>query len=134
MSEGRSRTGGRQTAYLRTLLGLAAGAAILGGGRVAWRAARPAGGHRGARPLGAAILGGAWFAWRQTRTSGDHRVARLVAASPFGNVRPGVGYVGDAACARCHPAIVESYRAHPMGRSVAPAAAATGDGPGAAPP
>jgi hypothetical protein len=69
----------------------------------------------------AAVLGGVWAARRDAPTPADRRLARLVAESPFRNVRPGVGYVGDAACARCHGDVAESYRAHPMGRSVATA-------------
>jgi predicted CXXCH cytochrome family protein len=81
----------------------------------------------------AAVLGGMWAARRDAPTPGDRQLARLVAESPFRNVGPGVGYVGDLACTRCHADVVESYRAHPMGRSVAPAAAATAGGPRAAP-
>jgi hypothetical protein len=39
--------------------------------------------------------------------------------TPYRNVKPGVKYVGDAACAGCHPAIDASYHQHPMGRSAA---------------
>ncbi|MBX9579528.1 MAG: tetratricopeptide repeat protein [Gemmataceae bacterium] len=39
--------------------------------------------------------------------------------TPFRNVRPGVRYVGDAACAGCHPSIDKTYHRHPMGRSAA---------------
>jgi Flp pilus assembly protein TadD len=46
------------------------------------------------------------------------------AGSPFENARPGVKYVGDAACTRCHREIALAYRSHPMGRSLAPVAAA----------
>src|SRR5262249_36593676 len=45
--------------------------------------------------------------------------------SPYKNTRPGVEYVGDAACARCHAEIAESYHQHPMGRSLI----AVGSGP-----
>ena len=31
-------------------------------------------------------------------------------------------YVGDSACARCHAEIADSFRRHPMGRSLAPIA------------
>jgi Tfp pilus assembly protein PilF len=41
------------------------------------------------------------------------------ADSPFQNARPGVAYVGDAACARCHHEIAAEYHSHPMGRSLA---------------
>jgi cytochrome c-type biogenesis protein CcmH/NrfG len=44
----------------------------------------------------------------------------VYAGAPSKNARPGVAYVGDAACARCHREISESYRSHPMGRSLAP--------------
>jgi hypothetical protein len=42
---------------------------------------------------------------------------REVFPTPFRNVRPGVAYVGDAACAACHADLVKSFHAHPMGRS-----------------
>src|SRR5262249_7803064 len=46
-----------------------------------------------------------------------------VATTPhYRNVEPGVAYVGDAICARCHREIAESFGSHPMGRSMAPAA------------
>ena len=38
-------------------------------------------------------------------------------ATPFRNVRPGIKYTGDAACAACHHEIDHSYHQHPMGRS-----------------
>jgi hypothetical protein len=41
---------------------------------------------------------------------------------PFQNVRPDIRYVGDAACADCHHDIVQTYRQHPMGRSLTPIA------------
>ncbi|MFO0799082.1 MAG: hypothetical protein U0804_16565 [Gemmataceae bacterium] len=44
---------------------------------------------------------------------------RVTFATDFRNVRPGVRYVGDAACAACHPAVTAAYRSHPMGRSAA---------------
>ncbi len=49
---------------------------------------------------------------------------RLTFATPYRNVRPEVKYVGDAACAGCHPGQAKTYRNHPMGRSLAPLAAA----------
>jgi len=44
--------------------------------------------------------------------------------SPYENTRPGVKYVGNTICARCHGEISETYRRHPMGRSLAPIASA----------
>jgi tetratricopeptide (TPR) repeat protein len=38
--------------------------------------------------------------------------------SPYLNTRPNVRYVGDAACASCHPDIAARYRRHPMARDV----------------
>jgi cytochrome c-type biogenesis protein CcmH/NrfG len=68
----------------------------------------------------AGIIWAAWPALR-TRTAGRWRSSRDVSAdSPYPNARPGVAYVGDAACARCHREISQAYRAHPMGRSLAP--------------
>ena len=42
---------------------------------------------------------------------------RLTFQTEFRNVRPEVKYVGDAACARCHTRIAQTFREHPMGRS-----------------
>jgi hypothetical protein len=49
---------------------------------------------------------------------------RLTFATPYRNVRPDVKYVGDEACAGCHPRETKTYRDHPMGRSLAPVRAA----------
>jgi Flp pilus assembly protein TadD len=49
---------------------------------------------------------------------------RLSFATPYRNVRPEVSYVGDATCAECHPGQAETYRQHPMGRTLAPVARA----------
>ncbi|MGC8639970.1 MAG: hypothetical protein ACP5XB_08860 [Isosphaeraceae bacterium] len=38
--------------------------------------------------------------------------------SPYLNTKPGVAYVGDEVCARCHAEIAEHYRGSPMGRSL----------------
>jgi hypothetical protein len=42
----------------------------------------------------------------------------LASNPPSRNILPGVRYVGDAACARCHPEIAQAYHNHPMGRSL----------------
>ena len=42
--------------------------------------------------------------------------------SPWRNALPDVKYVGDSACARCHAEIADTFRRHPMGRSLAPIA------------
>jgi tetratricopeptide (TPR) repeat protein len=41
-------------------------------------------------------------------------------AAPGKNAQPGVKYVGDEACARCHAKITDSFKHHPMGRSLSP--------------
>jgi hypothetical protein len=67
----------------------------------------------------------AFVSWRRTTqvsTDGGD------AGSLYRTTRPGVGYLGDAACARCHAEIAQSYRQHPMGRSLAPIAAAPATG------
>jgi len=78
-----------------------------------------------------------WAIWPSLRTivgprektpRSSLRLRDVYAGSPYQNARPGVGYVGDAACARCHREISEAYRSHPMGRSLAPIAG-TKDGP-----
>ncbi len=45
---------------------------------------------------------------------------RLDAATTYRNAHPDVKYVGDATCATCHSDIVQRYRHHPMGKSLAP--------------
>jgi hypothetical protein len=89
----------------------------------------------------AGVLGG-WVLWRGQRGGEGPRRSEVIAPraerkrprrdvaldSPFRNVRAGVEYVGDAACARCHGEIAESFAAHPMGRSLTPVSGATGDG------
>src|SRR5262245_57264417 len=47
---------------------------------------------------------------------------RVSYPGPYRNVRPEVRYVGDAACAGCHPMRSEGFHRHPMGRSIVPAA------------
>src|SRR5262249_14982993 len=47
---------------------------------------------------------------------------RLDPATPYRNVRPGVNYMGDDACARCHARIAGVYARHPMSRSLTPVA------------
>ena len=83
------------------------------------------------------VIGIAWALWTSpqrgrrfsAKTSGSSlRVRDVYADSPFQNARPGVAYVGDAACARCHREIALAYRSHPMGRSLAPVGG-TGEGP-----
>ena len=83
------------------------------------------------------VIGIEWAHWTSpqrnvassAKTSGSSAGARDVYAdTPFENARPGVAYVGDAACARCHREIALAYRSHPMGRSLAPVGD-TGEGP-----
>ena len=58
--------------------------------------------------------------WRTTVTSRPVRSLVVDRGSPYLNTRLGVKYVGDAACVRCHAEIGETYRSHPMGRSLSP--------------
>ena len=44
--------------------------------------------------------------------------AAPLTSSPFLNTTPGVAYVGDEVCASCHAGYEETYRQHPMGRSL----------------
>ncbi len=44
-----------------------------------------------------------------------------IPSSPYRNTQPGVAYVGDEVCARCHAEIARGYRGHPMGRSMSEA-------------
>jgi hypothetical protein len=50
---------------------------------------------------------------------------RRTFATPYRNVRPDVKYVGDEACATCHPRLSTTYHRHPMGRSMSPVARAS---------
>jgi hypothetical protein len=71
---------------------------------------------------GLALGATAWVLFarpRPTAPAGRDLVAEAAARSPFLNVRPGVRYVGDAACAGCHNDEAETYARHPMGRSFA---------------
>jgi hypothetical protein len=80
--------------------------------------------------LGLAAVGKRWSRpERGTEPEAGSRPAepddpRRTAATRYQNVRPEVQYVGDAVCAECHRDIAESYRKHPMGRSLVPLAAA----------
>jgi predicted CXXCH cytochrome family protein len=69
------------------------------------------------------LLALAWR-WRHAPVAPDHPPRWSAQDSPFANVRGQVQYTGDAACAACHEGHAESYRAHPMGRSLAAAARA----------
>jgi Flp pilus assembly protein TadD len=53
-------------------------------------------------------------------------------SSAYRNTQPGVKFVGDAVCIRCHAEIGETYRRHPMGRSLSPIASAPAVGVGRA--
>ena len=76
-------------------------------------------------------LGLIWASWNAARSggqgpsAGDHSAVAWP-RSPWENARPGVAYVGDAVCTRCHAEIAETFRRHPMGRSLAPVSDATG--------
>jgi hypothetical protein len=76
------------------------------------------------------VVMGCWMAFVSCRTPGTRNVHRNDPRSPYLNTRPEVKYLGDAACAGCHAKSAETFRRHPMGRSVAPieeAPAAMGD-------
>jgi hypothetical protein len=70
----------------------------------------------------------AWFAFKSwpdpQRGSTDHD-PRLIFDTPYRNVRPEIGYVGDEVCSRCHAEAADSYHQHPMARSLAPVGLAT---------
>ena len=58
--------------------------------------------------------------WRHVPAEGPGRTSAVLSSSPYLNTRPGVKYVGDAACLGCHANKGASYRLHPMGRSLYP--------------
>ena len=63
---------------------------------------------------------GGWALWHSLHPGETSQPTdpRETFATPFRNVRPGVQYVGDAACASCHPRHAKTYRQHPMGQSL----------------
>jgi predicted CXXCH cytochrome family protein len=78
-----------------------------------------------------ALLGLGLWAWQRIETPPPAEVApagippdpRLAYRGPYQNINPAIRYVGDAACAECHPKIAASYHHHPMARSLLPIAA-----------
>jgi tetratricopeptide (TPR) repeat protein len=68
----------------------------------------------------------AFISWR--RDGGINRHPLVEPASAYANTRLAVRYVGDSACTNCHGKIVETFREHPMGRSLSPIATATNTG------
>jgi hypothetical protein len=73
---------------------------------------------------------GGWTLWLGRRAPGallvrHERRAVSWPQTPWKNARPGVKYVGDAACTACHAEIAAKFRHHPMGRSLAPIASTT---------
>ncbi|HEX4609707.1 MAG TPA: hypothetical protein VH092_16025, partial [Urbifossiella sp.] len=70
----------------------------------------------------AAVAAGVVFWPRSTDPRSDPAPAAAplppLSSSRFLNTRPGVGYIGDAACADCHNDLCASYHRHPMGRSL----------------
>jgi Flp pilus assembly protein TadD len=77
--------------------------------------------------LGLVGLGVVWKLWPSDGAKGpaSDNDPRLTFATPYRNVRPEVKYVGDKVCAKCHDKECDSYRHHPMGRALAPAADAS---------
>jgi predicted CXXCH cytochrome family protein len=67
----------------------------------------------------AVIVLGIWLWPRPDPSPVTDEDPRLSFATPYRNVRPGVSYVGDAACAECHRRIAAAYGRHPMSRSLA---------------
>jgi Tfp pilus assembly protein PilF len=75
--------------------------------------------------LALAVAVFAWVWAHRPAPPADPRLTsdpRLTADTPFRNVRPDVRYVGDAACVKCHSTQAETYRHHPMARSLTPVA------------
>jgi hypothetical protein len=77
----------------------------------------------GALAVAAAVGLGAWQ-WARPRPRPAPPPAdddpRRTYPTAYRNVRPEVRYVGDAACAECHADLTETYRHHPMARSLLP--------------
>jgi hypothetical protein len=79
------------------------------------------------------LVGIAAFQWLRTDDNAPSATPRsppaddprLTITTPYQNVRLEVRYVGDDACADCHPSISKSFHLHPMGRSLAPISTAS---------
>jgi len=69
-------------------------------------------------------LAGSALAYVSWPASRKLRIQERDGGSPYENTRTGVKYLGDAACIGCHAEIAQSYRNHPMGRSLYPIASA----------
>jgi Tfp pilus assembly protein PilF len=70
-------------------------------------------------------VGVVWTVWQARRnaeksTSSQAQQPAALPRTPWKNAQSHVQYVGDAACARCHREIADTFRRHPMGRSLAP--------------
>jgi tetratricopeptide (TPR) repeat protein len=72
--------------------------------------------------VGFGLAGWLWLWPAQGDTDSDDLPPdpRLTYKGPFENIHPSVAYVGNRACADCHPKIVERYSSHPMARTLAP--------------
>ncbi len=104
---------GRLSGPARTLAGV--GAAVLLAGLGVWALrARPALVPPDPRPPA-----------EEVEPAGPAEDPRRTYAGPWRNLDPDTGFTGDQACAACHADIAHTYRRHPMGRSLAPAATAT---------
>ena len=64
------------------------------------------------------------FVYESRPDSRKLRIHEQASVSPYKNTRPAVKYIGDAACVGCHREIAQTYRDHPMGRSLFPIAQA----------
>jgi hypothetical protein len=74
----------------------------------------------GAIALAVAAVAAVWFVSGPGRFewANPHASVPVPFTSPYANTRPGVAYVGDEACATCHAEITDSFKRHPMGRSM----------------
>src|SRR4051794_7609058 len=77
--------------------------------------------------LFAPIRGGGGL--KSNSVAGSRKPRDVYAGAAYANAKPGVAYVGDEACVRCHREISEDYRTHPMGRSLARIQAVRGSPP-----
>ena len=77
-----------------------------------------------------AAVAASWTAFSWMRGHPKLSLDRVGTGSPDETAGSGINWVGDLACARCHAEIAESYRRHPMGRSLATILAAPETGPG----
>jgi hypothetical protein len=88
------------------------------------RVGRASGRNRATAAMPALLLAACFFAFTSGCGTDPGKTSSMTtpvrakeATSPYLNTKPGVAYVGDASCLRCHAELGRTFAMHPMGRS-----------------